>query len=127
MSKTKILVVEDEPQIFTLIKMTMAPLDFDASYLESTQDITSYIKDNDIEIVITDFLMPRKNGLEVARDIRNDEDLQKIPIVMLTSKELRLDETKEVTKLGIDYLRKPFMPQVLSSKMKEILSRVDKD
>ncbi len=121
--KTHLLIIEDEPQLYTLMKMALAPLGFETHYSESTEDLPAKVKELQAKIVVTDFLMPVRNGLDVAKILRDDAETANIPIVLLTSKELLMDEVKAVAALKLDYLRKPFMPQVLSAKLKEILSR----
>ena len=65
--------------------------------------------------------MPKKNGMQVAQEIRAQAST--IPIIFLTSKQMTTEETKELMTLKLDYVRKPFIPQAFSGKLKEILGR----
>lgn len=122
MEKTKILMIDDEEQMFMVMKMTVGPLGFDFFYSSNQCDVVKEIEEKSIDAAIIDYLMPGKNGLDVAEDIRSG--IQKdFPIIFLTSKELNEDETKRLMSLNLDYMRKPFLPQVISAKLKEVISR----
>jgi DNA-binding response OmpR family regulator len=117
----KVLSVDDEEQMFLIMKLTVGPLGFDFSYAPNDVDIPAMIQDNNIDVAVIDYLMPGKNGLIVADEIR-----QKIgndfPIVFLTSKELDENETKKLMSLKLEYMRKPFIPQILSAKLQQLVS-----
>ncbi|MBF0196508.1 MAG: response regulator transcription factor [Planctomycetes bacterium] len=123
MQKIKVLVVDDEEQMYNLLKITVTPLGFDFHYATSEQDVIDAIKSQSIDVAIIDYLMPIKNGMQVASEIREADGLDNLPIVFLTSKELVHEETKKLMSLKLDYMRKPFVPQVISAKLKEVVSR----
>lgn len=118
----KVLSVDDEEQMFFIMKMTVSPLGFDFFYSPNDVDIPNVIDEKKIDIAVVDYLMPGKNGLEVASDIREAKG-NDFPIIFLTSKELDEEETKKLMSLNLDYMRKPFLPQVISAKIKELVSR----
>jgi len=117
----KVLSIDDEEQMFLIMKMTVSPLGFEFNYASNKEDIPSLIKEHEYDVAVIDYLMPGKNGLEVANDIRLAIG-NEFPIVFLTSKELDEDETKRLINLNLDYMRKPFLPQILSAKLKELVS-----
>ncbi|MBF0243680.1 MAG: response regulator transcription factor [Planctomycetes bacterium] len=123
MNKTRVLVIEDEKQMFDLMRFMMERAGYTFEYMEPTGPIVQHLLDNDFQVLISDFIMPIKNGLEVIREVRHHSELKSLPILLLTSKELLVNETKEVASLKVDYMRKPFVPQVLSSKLKEMVER----
>lgn len=125
MNRTRVLVVEDEKDVFELLRLTMGPLGYEMHYAASTEDIPAVVRDKGVRILLTDFLMPQKDGLQVAAEVRAQVDLAALPILLLTSKDLQHEETKRLSALRMDYLRKPFIPQVLSAKIKEILGRAE--
>jgi len=118
----KVLSIDDEEQMFLIMKMTVSPLGFEFDYASNKEDIPTLIKEKGYDIAVIDYLMPGKNGLEVVDDIRLALG-NEFPIVFLTSKELDEDETKRLVKLNLDYMRKPFLPQILSAKLKELVSK----
>ena len=83
----------------------------------------SLIKNEGFQVAIIDYLMPVKNGMQLSTEIREDPELASFPIVLLTSKEMMQEETKKIMMLNLDYMRKPFVPQIISGKLKEVVAR----
>ena len=121
MSAIKILMVEDEIQMFNLMKMLMTPLGFEVAHSFSAADIPARLRAEAANVLITDFLMPGRNGLEVARAVRAEADFKTLPVFLLTSKGFQHRETVEIGQLGLHYMRKPVLPQILSAKVKAAL------
>ena len=123
MDKNKIFYVEDDP--------TLAFLTID--YLEQFYDITHFsdgaeaIKNfykNDFDLCILDVMLPKKDGFEIAQEIRNVN--AEIPILFLSAKSLKEDRIKGL-KLGADdFLVKPFSLEELSLKIEVFLKRSQK-
>jgi DNA-binding response OmpR family regulator len=76
------------------------------------------------DIVLLDVMMPKKDGFEVAEEIRRDN--QEIPIIFLTAKSLKEDKIKGLTIGADDYITKPFSMEILELKMNAILRRTEK-
>lgn len=121
MNQPNILVIDDEDMMFSLMKATLTPLGFNFHKGSNLSDFNQTIADLNIDVVILDYLMPKKNGMEVAQEIRNSRS--DVPILFLTSKQLTTEETKSLMALDMNYMRKPFIPQALSAKLKEILTQ----
>ena len=121
MNRPKILVIDDEEMMFTLLKVTLTPMGFDFIRGSQMEDFNTLIEREHIDALILDYLMPKKNGLQVAEEIRSKTP--KLPIVLMTSKQMTTEETKLLMALNLDYVRKPFVPQVFSGKLREILAR----
>jgi DNA-binding response OmpR family regulator len=121
MKKPKILVVDDEDMMFKLINATVSPLGYEFVQGDHLSDLCQVIEDQGAEMIILDYLMPEKNGMELAKELR--EKFSDLPILFLTSKHLSTEETKSLMNLGMNYMRKPFIPQALSSKLKEVLAQ----
>ena len=121
MDKCRILVVDDESRMRTLVRAFLVKQDFEvleAGDGEEALDIF-YIK-NDISLLILDVMMPKMDGWEVCREIRRES---KVPIIMLTA---RGDERDELLgfELGVDeYISKPFSPKILVARVEAILRR----
>ena len=124
MDKIKILVVDDESRMRKLVRDFLVRQDYEvleASDGEQALDI--FYEDKDIALILLDVMMPRMNGWEVVKEIRN---LSKVPIMMLTAK---ADETDELMgfELGVDeYISKPFSPKILVARVEAILRRANK-
>ena len=121
MSRPKILVIDDEEMMFTLLKVTMTPMGFDFIRGSQLEDFNALIDREKIDALVLDYLMPQKNGLQVAEEIRSKTS--KLPIILMTSKQMTTEETKVLMALNLDYVRKPFVPQAFSGKLREVLNR----
>ncbi len=124
MNELKILVVDDEARMRKIIKDFLVARNYavlEAANGEEALDIM--YKDNKIDLVILDVMMPKMDGWETCREIRK---FSKVPIIMLTAKS---DESDELLgyDLGIDeYITKPFSPKVLVARIDAILRRANK-
>ena len=123
MDKLKILVVDDESRMRKLVKDFLVKSNFDvieAGDGEAAIDI--FFEDKDIALIILDVMMPKMNGWEVCKEIRQTS---KVPIIMLTAK---CDESDELIgfELGVDeYVTKPFSPKILVARAEAILRRTN--
>ncbi len=121
MSQLTVLVVDDEARIRKLVKDFLVKEDFrvvEAEDGEKAVDI--FFEDKSIDLVILDVMMPKMDGWEVARTIRQ---YSKVPIIMLTAKSDERDELKGF-EIGVDeYITKPFSPKILVARVDVILRR----
>lgn len=123
MECTNIAIVEDEITLFEIMKVSIAMFNFKAHLLGPTDDIAKFIVQNDIKLLILDFMMPKKNGLEIAQELRNLDYFKHFPLLMLTSRMLHDEELILIKKLNVHYMKKPFLPHILSAKLTEMLSQ----
>ena len=124
MEKIKILVVDDESRMRKLVRDFLVREDYEvleAGDGEAALDI--FYQEKNIALIILDVMMPKMNGWDVCREIR---ETSKVPIIMLTAKG---DEEDELTgfELGVDeYISKPFSPKILVARVGAILRRSEK-
>lgn len=124
MEKIKILVVDDESRMRKLVKDFLVRQDYEvleAGDGEAALDL--FYKEKEIALIILDVMMPKRNGFEVCREIR---ETSKVPVIMLTAKG---DESDELNgfELGVDeYIAKPFSPKILVARVGAILRRSGK-
>ena len=124
MDEIKILVVDDESRMRKLVRDFLVREKYtvlEAADGEEALDI--FYRESDIALIILDVMMPRRNGFEVCREIR---EFSKVPIIMLTA---RTDEQDELLgfQLGVDeYISKPFSPKILVARVEAILRRTNK-
>lgn len=121
MDKTKILVVDDESRMRKLVRDFLIRSNYDVLEAEDgEQALDIFFSDQSIALVILDVMMPKKDGWEVCREIR---DYSKVPIIMLTAKASEQDELQGF-QLGVDeYISKPFSPRILVARVEAILRR----
>jgi len=123
MDSLKILVVDDESRMRKLVRDFLVKNNFDVVEAENGEEaIDKFFADKDISLVVLDVMMPKMDGWEVCREIRN---YSKVPIIMLTAKSDERDELKGF-ELGVDeYISKPFSPKILVARIDAILRRTN--
>jgi two-component system alkaline phosphatase synthesis response regulator PhoP len=120
----KILIVDDEAHIRMLIEQTLEELeDEDVEFFkaENGEAALEIIQQEKPELVFLDVMMPKMNGMEVCRKVKKELQLSDVFIILLTAKGQELDRQRG-QEVGADvYMTKPFDPEVLLSKAKEVL------
>ena len=124
MDKLKILVVDDESRMRKLVRDFLVRQDFDVVEAgDGEEALDLFYKDKSIALIILDVMMPKMNGWEVCREVR---ETSKVPIIMLTAKSEESDELIGFD-LGVDeYIAKPFSPKILVARVEAILRRTNK-
>ena len=120
----KILIVDDEAHIRMLIEQTLEELEAEGvefSTAENGEQALEIIQSENPELVFLDVMMPKLNGMEVCRRVKKELLLDKVFIVLLTAKGQELDRLKG-QEVGADvYMTKPFDPEVILAKAREVL------
>jgi two-component system alkaline phosphatase synthesis response regulator PhoP len=123
MQKTRILLIEDEEDIASLIKLQGELAGYKV-HIE-TDGLNGYlaVERERPDIVVLDIMLPGLNGLDVCRKIKGNPNLQNIPIVMISAKSEELDVVLGLELGADDYVAKPFSLKVLFSRLKAVLRR----
>jgi DNA-binding response OmpR family regulator len=120
----KLLIVDDEAHIRMLLEQTLEELEDEGVNFYSAQngeEAFDIIKAEKPQLVFLDVMMPKMNGMEVCRKVKKELELDEVFIVLLTAKGQELDRLKG-QEVGADlYMTKPFDPEVILDKAKEIL------
>ena len=121
MDKLKVLVVDDESRMRKLVKDFLAKQNFEVLEAgDGEEALEIFFKEKDIALVLLDVMMPKLDGWQVCREIRN---YSRVPIIMLTAKGDERDELQGFD-LGVDeYITKPFSPKILVARVEAILRR----
>jgi len=124
MEKIKVLVVDDEALMRKLVKDFLIKKEYEVVEAEDgEQALDIFYSDKAISLVILDVIMPKMNGWQVCREIR---ETSKVPIIMLTAKATETDELQGF-ELGVDeYISKPFSPKILAARVDALLRRSNK-
>ncbi|SEM97399.1 response regulator transcription factor [Lihuaxuella thermophila] len=122
MSK-KILVVDDEPSIVKLVQFNLEKEGFDVDVAFDGQAALEKMKERLPDLLVLDLMLPKVDGLEVCRRIRQEK--RHIPILMLTAKSDEFDKVLGLELGADDYMTKPFSPRELTARVKAILRRVE--
>ena len=123
MEQLKILVVDDESRMRKLVKDFLKKKDFEVlEACDGEEALDTFFSVKDISLIILDIMMPKIDGFEVLKEIRQ---YSKVPIIMLTAKGKESDELLGFD-LGVDeYISKPFSPKILVARVEAILRRTN--
>ena len=124
MEKLKILVVDDESRMRKLVRDFLEKADYQVIEAENGERaVDIFFDEKEIALILLDVMMPKMDGWQVCREIRQ---YSKVPIIMLTA---RTDERDELMgfNLGVDeYISKPFSPKILVARVNAVLRRAGK-
>lgn len=119
------MIVDDEAHIRMLIGQALEELeDEDVSFFtaENGEQALQIIREENPQLVFLDVMMPKMNGMEVCRKVKKELGLNDVFIVLLTAKGQELDRQKGL-EVGADlYMTKPFDPEVILNKAREVLN-----
>ena len=121
MEKLKVLVVDDESRMRKLVKDFLVKENFEVLEAgDGEEALDVFFQEKDIALILLDVMMPKMDGWQVCKEIRN---YSKVPIIMLTAKGDERDELQGF-ELGVDeYISKPFSPKILVARVEAILRR----
>lgn len=121
MDKLKILVVDDESRMRKLVRDFLVKAGYDVVEAgDGEEALDLFFQQKDIALIVLDVMMPKMDGWQVCREVRN---YSKVPIIMLTARSDERDELQGF-QLGVDeYISKPFSPKILVARIEAILRR----
>jgi DNA-binding response OmpR family regulator len=122
-SRHKILIVDDEADLVTMIKLRLEAAGYDTLEAYNGQEALKKVRDQNPGLIILDLMLPKMNGYKVCRTLKFDEKYRHIPIIIFTAKVQDTDKQMG-QKVGADaYITKPFEPDILLAKIRELLSQ----
>jgi DNA-binding response OmpR family regulator len=120
---TPILIADDEPNILISLEFLMKREGYDVALARDGQEALDAARAAPPALLLLDVMMPRKTGFEVLQELRADEALRGLKVLMLTAKGRETDVAKGLA-LGADaYMTKPFSTRELVDKVRELLAR----
>lgn len=120
MSQSKLLVVDDDPNICELLRLHFEKEGYQVKTASDGFDGVSLFKNFDPDLVLLDIMMPRKDGWQVCREIR---EVSAKPIIMITAKNETFDKVLGLELGADDFIVKPFDMKELSARVKAVLRR----
>ena len=117
----KVLVVDDEQSIVTLLKYNLETAGYSVDVAYDGEEALKKVKEVKPELIVLDVMLPKKDGIEVCKTIRSDKNL--VPILMLTAKDDEFDRVLGLELGADDYMTKPFSPREVVARVKAILRR----
>ena len=123
MSPEKILIVEDDNHISKLVKYNLEKVGFTCEVTITGEDALDILDSQQVDLIILDIMLPKMDGLETCKKIKQDKKLSAIPIIMLTAKGEEVDRIVGFELGADDYVVKPFSPRELVLRVKAVLNR----
>lgn len=123
MKKYKLIVIDDQHETLELLKYNLVSEGYEVKAFFNAVDALKYVTTDNTDLVITDWMLPEMDGLELCRNLKHNPSTQDIPIVMLTGKS---DEIDVVTALEVgaeEYIAKPVRIKEMLTRIKKILRR----
>ena len=117
----KILVADDSNTDKEYIFDTLKGTGFDLTSASDGEEAEEKAKNGNFDLIILDVVMPKKNGFQVCRALKQDDNLKNVPIILLTSKTQESDKFWGRKQGADEYLTKPFEPEVLMHAVKKLL------
>ena len=123
MKKNRLVIVDDHYDVLELLKYNFVKEGYEVKFFFTAVDALKYITNENTDLVITDWMLPEMDGLELCKNLKLSPVTRDIPIVMLTGKN---DEIDVVTALEVgadDYLIKPLRIREMLTRVKKILRK----
>jgi two-component system phosphate regulon response regulator PhoB len=120
---SSILIVEDEPSIAELIAVNLSHAGFLPVRAFQTEQASQLMKEVLPDLVILDWMLPGKSGVQFAKELRANERTKDIPIILLTARSEEMDKIAGLEAGADDYVTKPFSPKELVARVRAVLRR----
>ena len=124
-SKLRILLLEDDPNLGSVLQMHLSMNAYDVNLCENGKDGLKKWQEQTFDLILADIMMPQMDGFTFIETIRKTN--QEIPVIFLTAKSLKEDKIKGFQIGCDDYITKPFSIEELLLRMEAILRRINKD
>ncbi|MGX7352454.1 DNA-binding response regulator VicR [Enterococcus canis] len=116
----KILVVDDEKPISDIVKFNLTKEGYEVHTAYDGEEALEMVKEVEPDLILLDLMLPKLDGLEVAREVRKNYDM---PIIMVTAKDSEIDKVLGLELGADDYVTKPFSNRELVARVKANLRR----
>jgi diguanylate cyclase (GGDEF)-like protein len=123
----KILVVDDDPDIRDILKLTLSEENYEVIEAEDGEKAIKAIQTKAPDLVLLDYRIPKVDGREVCRQIKSDILLSHLPIIMVTGSGDVTDKVGGIDSGADDYIVKPFEPKELLARIRMIIRRTKRD
>ncbi|NVM24535.1 MAG: response regulator [Desulfobacterales bacterium] len=126
MGKKKILVVDDEPEMVKMLRMSLETASYEVIDAYNGQEGIDKTKKERPDAIIMDLMMPEKDGFVACKEIKSDPECAHIPILVLTAISDHLTQSRYAKSMGLeleaeDYIDKPVDPNLLLERLARLL------
>ena len=126
MPKLKVLVVEDDDAIREMLVMVLGQADFLVVAVPSAENALQVLAENTPDLILLDWMLPGISGVELARQLKNDDSYSDLPIILLTARGEEEDKVRGLEIGADDYMTKPFSPKELVARIRAVTRRSNK-
>ena len=120
--EARVLVVEDEPKLASLLMDYLRAAGFEADWLTDGLAVVDHVRNDEPDLVLLDLMLPGRDGINICRELRAFSD---VPVVMLTARVEEADRLEGLESGADDYICKtPFSPREVIARVRTILRRV---
>jgi DNA-binding response OmpR family regulator len=118
-----VLIADDDPDIRDLVGFRLERAGCNVIRAADGEEALRLAEQNPPDVCVLDVMMPKLDGLGVTRALRGSSSTERVPVVLLTARAADDDVTRGFDAGADDYLRKPFSPQELASRVERVLGR----
>ncbi len=118
----KILHVDDEPDITFIIEFVLTSGGFDVVRLNDSSKAVSELESGNYSLLILDLMMPQMDGFTVLENLRQQDKLKNLSVLILSSRQLSTEETELLRSRNAQMMSKPFEPHRLLEKVREMIT-----
>jgi DNA-binding response OmpR family regulator len=121
--KLTVLVIDDDPVILELLRVNFEIEGFDVVTAKDGDEGLAMAQELHPDVVISDIMMPRRDGLQLLSDLKSDPRTEDLPVILLSAKAQK-SEVQQGLDLGADdYITKPFDPLELIDRLNAVMTR----
>jgi two-component system alkaline phosphatase synthesis response regulator PhoP len=120
----RVLIVDDESAIRLICRLNLGSSGFDTLEAEDGNAALSVARAQRPDLILLDVMLPGRDGWEVAQELAAADETREIPILFLSARSDRSDESRGYELGGVGYITKPFDPNVMTERVREVIDRV---
>ncbi len=117
----KVLIVEDEPKLASLLADYLKASGFESVLLKNGTEVVPWVREHKIDMILLDLMLPGRDGVDICKEIRS---FSRVPIIMVTARVEEIDRLLGLELGADDYICKPFSPREVVARVKAVLRRV---
>ncbi len=125
-NKQNVLIVDDEPHIVNLVKLSLEGEGYDVHGAYSAREALSALNGFTPDVILLDIMMPGVNGYDLCKELKERDDMNGIPIIILSAKTQIQDKLQAVEVGADDYITKPFDPVELKRRIEQNAAQIIK-
>ena len=120
--QVRILCIDDEPGVVELISLILKPQNYQVEGATSGREGLAAMRESPPDAVLLDIMMPDMDGWEVYQEMRADDTLREVPVIIVTARNSSFEEIIARERAGVsDYVTKPFVPNDLRSSLAKVM------